>query len=152
MSVIQDGDQLRREVLEAGHQHRILRLEKLEIFQEMATRLGHGDGRDAKSPEAPGRQLGQDSRGATGEDKDPLATKQDFHGAIETLDRLREHLNANEVDLQVDLPILGPLLTIDQQTETISALHGAGVSVGLEDANRLVRGSYREPFVVPERV
>ena len=77
---------------------------------------------------------------------------QGFHGAVETLDRLREHLGANEVDLQMDLPILGPLLTIDSQTETISALHGAGASVGLEAANRLVRGSYREPFVVPEQV
>ena len=77
---------------------------------------------------------------------------QDFHGAVETLDRLREHLGANEVDLQTDLPILGPLLTVDAHTETIRAVHGGGASVGLEAANRLVRGSYREPYVVPEKV
>ncbi len=41
--------------------------------------------------------------------------------------------------------MLGPWLTMDPQTEKFTGEFA-------DEANKLVRGSYREPFVVPEKV
>jgi predicted dehydrogenase len=71
-----------------------------------------------------------------------------FQRADETLARIEEHLRANQIDLQKTPLTVGPLMTIDLETETISEVSAGDVSA----ANRLVRGSYRSPFVVPENV
>ncbi len=76
----------------------------------------------------------------------------DFKGAKETIERLRQHLLANEVDLQKTPMSLGPWLTIDLTTERITDAASAHASATVEQANRLARGSYRAPFVVPESV
>ena len=75
-----------------------------------------------------------------------------FKGAKETIERLRQHLLANEVDLRETPMSLGPWLTIDLTTEGITDAAAAHASVTPEEANRLARGSYRAPFVVPESV
>jgi len=49
------------------------------------------------------------------------------------------------VDVKQTPRILGPWLTMDPQTERFTGTLA-------DEANALVRGSYREPFVVPEKV
>ena len=71
----------------------------------------------------------QQQRAALGED--PL-----WH---EMYDRLVAHLKANAID--VSTATLGPWLEVDQENECFRN-HDA--------ANQLVRGFYREPYVVPE--
>jgi len=67
--------------------------------------------------------------------------------AAETFDGFREHLEANGVDFSKTGMVLGPWLEMDPEKEQF-----VGGSDVVARANRLVRGSYREPFVVPERV
>ncbi|MBN2476408.1 MAG: Gfo/Idh/MocA family oxidoreductase [Pirellulales bacterium] len=59
----------------------------------------------------------------------------------EMYDRLLEHLAAHEIDADARTVTLGPWLEIDRQHECFP---------GNEEANRLVRGFYREPYVVPD--
>jgi predicted dehydrogenase len=63
----------------------------------------------------------------------------------ESFERLQDHLLLNGVDLKETPRILGPWLTLDPQTERFTGAFA-------EEANALVRGTYREPFVVPEQV
>ena len=63
----------------------------------------------------------------------------------ESFDRLQEHLLVNSVDIHQTPRILGPWLTLDAQTERFTGPLA-------DEADRLVRGTYREPFVVPEQV
>jgi predicted dehydrogenase len=63
----------------------------------------------------------------------------------ESFDRLQEHLLVNGVDVKQTPRMLGPWLTMDPRTERFT-----GPLAG--EADRLARGSYREPFVVPEKV
>lgn len=58
-------------------------------------------------------------------------------------DRFRAHLEANEVDLKH--VVAGPTLTMDAAKERFTGEHAA-------EANKLARGTYRKPFVVPEKV
>ena len=64
-------------------------------------------------------------------------------GAEETFQRMLAHLAANEVDVLKDRVTLGPVLTMDPQSETFP---------GNAAANALLRREYRAPFVVPNRV
>jgi predicted dehydrogenase len=59
----------------------------------------------------------------------------------EMFDRLLEHLAANEIEVDSKTVTLGPWLEIDRQNECFK---------DNEKANRLVRGFYREPYVVPD--
>ena len=63
--------------------------------------------------------------------------------AAETFDRLRAHLEANEIDLDLDQAVLGAWLEMDPETERF---HGD------EGANRLLTRPYRAPFTVPVQV
>ena len=67
--------------------------------------------------------------------------------AGETFGRFQEHLAANGVDFSKSQFTLGPWLEMDAQREEF-----AGGSDDVSRANQLLRGSYREPFVVPEQV
>jgi len=67
--------------------------------------------------------------------------------AVETFDGFREHLEANGVDFSKTEVVLGPWLEMDSQKEQF-----VGGSELVARANGLLRRSYREPFVVPERV
>ena len=84
--------------------------------------------------------------------EDILRAGRDFSRARETVERLKQHLGANDVDLQQKPMSLGPWLTIDPATEEITKVVAAGRAVDAAAANRLARGSYRAPFVVPENV
>ncbi len=70
--------------------------------------------------------------------------------AAETIDRLIQHLRANDVDTSQFRMSAGPWLTIDSQTQEITATDGPDSSQKLEKAKRLAQGSYRAPFVIPE--
>jgi len=56
-------------------------------------------------------------------------------------DRLLEHLAANEINVDAKTVTLGPWLEIDRENERFK---------NNEQANRLVRGFYREPYIVPD--
>ena len=57
----------------------------------------------------------------------------------EMYDRFLAHLQANEID--PNTATLGPWLEVDRENECFR---------GHEEANRLVRGFYRAPYVVPD--
>jgi hypothetical protein len=57
------------------------------------------------------------------------------------LKRMLEHLKGNEIKVNAKTVSLGPWLEIDRQNECFK--HN-------EQANRLVRGFYREPYIVPD--
>jgi predicted dehydrogenase len=67
----------------------------------------------------------------------------------ETLVRFESHLIANGVDLAQARPTLGPVLTLlpDRERFANSSEYDLGAW-----ANRLLRDTYRPPFVVPEQV
>ena len=59
----------------------------------------------------------------------------------EMLERLLEHLTAHQIDPDAGTVTLGPWLEIDRPNERFK---------DNEEANRLVRGFYREPYIVPD--
>ena len=63
----------------------------------------------------------------------------------ETFDRLKSHIQANEPDLSKTPLLCGPTLTMDNKTERFTGDFA-------EQANALVKDTYRAPFVVPEQV
>ncbi len=72
----------------------------------------------------------------------------DLAGRI--FDSIAEHLKANEVDLRKNAATLGPLMTVDPVSEEITQVQGDGAS--LATAKKLAHGTYRKPFVMPEKV
>jgi len=67
----------------------------------------------------------------------------------ETLDRLASHLADNGVDLARERAVVGPALEVlpDEERFASQSAYDAGFF-----ANRLARGQYRAPYVVPEAV
>src|SRR2546427_3759748 len=63
--------------------------------------------------------------------------------ALETFERMAEHLAANGVDLTKTKATLGVALKMDPRTEQF---------LGNAEANKLLTRDYRKPFVVPEKV
>ena len=57
------------------------------------------------------------------------------------LKRMLEHLKDNEIKVSAGTVSLGPWLEIDRNNECFK---------DNEQANRLVHGFYREPYVVPD--
>jgi predicted dehydrogenase len=66
----------------------------------------------------------------------------DERTVAEAFDRFCAHLDANEIDLKKTPLRLGPMLTMDPQTERFTGPFS-------ESANMFVSRNYREPFVVP---
>ena len=75
-----------------------------------------------------------------GEIKERLLGRKELLSAFE---RFKGHLRANDAD--VDKMICGPMLTVDPARERFTGDFAA-------EANKLARGSYRKPFVVPEAI
>ena len=69
------------------------------------------------------------------------AQVQDISNLNDMFRRLLGHLAAHEVDVDAATVILGPWLEIDRENECFK---------DDERANRLVRGFYRQPYVVPD--
>lgn len=67
--------------------------------------------------------------------------------AEETFERFLGHLAANGVDWSKTEAVLGPWLEMDSKREEF--IGGSDLTFW---ANQLLRGQYREPFVVPEKV
>ncbi|TKJ39307.1 MAG: dehydrogenase [Planctomycetes bacterium B3_Pla] len=65
--------------------------------------------------------------------------------ALDSFNRMVEHLGVNEVDLEKEPITMGPMLTMDTQKERFVGDYS-------EMANMYVKRNYREPFVVPDRV
>lgn len=63
----------------------------------------------------------------------------------ESYERLNEHLDANRLNLDRKSLTLGAMLTMDRDKERF-------VGPMSEEANKLLSGKYRKPFVVPENV
>jgi predicted dehydrogenase len=63
----------------------------------------------------------------------------------EAFDRFLAHLDANGIDLKKTPIWMGPMLTMDPQTERFTGPFS-------ESANMFLSRNYREPYVVPERV
>ncbi len=78
----------------------------------------------------------------SGEIGERIAGHKELAGAFE---RFQAHLAANEIDLQATPVSLGPVLTMNAETERFEGEFS-------EPANRLVTRNYRAPFVVPEKV
>ena len=64
---------------------------------------------------------------------------------MDSLNRMLEHLAANEVSLEKEPITLGPVLTMDPQAERY-------VGENSDLANMFIKRNYREPFVVPDQV
>ena len=69
--------------------------------------------------------------------------------ASDAFDRFQNHLFSNWINLSMDKAILGPWLNIDTKNERFIDEGEYSLS---RWANDLLRGDYRTPFVVPERV
>ncbi len=67
-------------------------------------------------------------------------------GAIDSYERFREHLSANDIYLEQTPATLGPWLAFDVNRERFQRGYLS------EQANALVTREYRKPFVVPDRV
>jgi len=87
------------------------------------------------------------------------ATWEDIRQAVDafarvgqTVTRLQQHLLANEVDLQKTPLSLGPWLTIDPGTERVTGAEASGRTIDMKAAQAYARGSYRSPFIIPERI
>jgi predicted dehydrogenase len=77
-------------------------------------------------------------------DPDQIAASIKSNGtALECLDRMKQHLAANGVDLKQTRLTLGPVLTMDPKTERFT---------NSREADALLTRLYRRPFVVPENV
>jgi len=63
--------------------------------------------------------------------------------AADTFERMKEHLAKNDVDVSKDQLTLGPILKMDPKTERFTSN---------DKADAMLKGKYREPFVVPEEV
>jgi hypothetical protein len=64
---------------------------------------------------------------------------------LDSLERMKQHLAANDCDLAKSLAILGPSLEFDSDKEQFTGAMAA-------EANKYVTREYRAPFVVPEKV
>ena len=75
----------------------------------------------------------------------PLAKNDPFSSGEgnETFNRMRSHLQGNEIDLEKTQISVGRALTIDPKTESF---------VDNAEANKLLTREYRKPFVIPEQV
>jgi predicted dehydrogenase len=65
--------------------------------------------------------------------------------ALDSFDRMIEHLKVNEVDLEKELITMGPMLTMDPEKEIFVGEYS-------DWANMYLKRNYREPFVVLDKV
>ena len=72
-------------------------------------------------------------------------TIKDEKTVAEAFDRFLTHLDANEIDLKKTPIRMGPMLTMDPQTERFTGPFS-------DTANMFLSRNYREPYVVPEKV
>jgi hypothetical protein len=70
--------------------------------------------------------------------RDVLKSHRSMKDAFE---RFRAHLDANEIDISKEKATLGPLLTMDPETEEFIGAHA-------DEANKLLTKAYRRPFVM----
>ena len=64
---------------------------------------------------------------------------------MDSFERMLEHLKVNEVDLEKEPITMGPMLTMDPDTEKFVGDYS-------EWGNMYIKRNYREPFVVPDQV
>ena len=81
-------------------------------------------------------------KASVSEIKDAIGNNADV---MDSFERMLSHLAANEVDLEKEPITVGPILTMDPETEKFVGEHS-------DWANMYVKRNYREPFVVPDKV
>jgi len=64
---------------------------------------------------------------------------------MDSLDRMKQHLAANGMDLEKLAPVMGPALAMDPKAEKFTGALA-------DEANKLATREYRKPYVVPEEV
>ena len=64
---------------------------------------------------------------------------------MDSFDRMLDHLDANEVNLEKEPIAMGPMLTMDAEKEQYTGENS-------DLANMFIKRNYREPFVVPDQV
>ena len=64
---------------------------------------------------------------------------------LDAVERTRQHLSANGVELNTAGLTMGPKLTMDSAAEQFTGQFAT-------EANALVKRKYRKPFVIPEKV
>jgi hypothetical protein len=86
--------------------------------------------------------------GADASRKEILEKIGDLKLASETFERIEKHLAANEVDLRETAMKLGPWLTVDRQSDTITHCDEKKTGPTIKKAKELERGFYRKPFAL----
>ena len=83
-----------------------------------------------------------------GKNSTPEACKESLKGdkmKEEVFNRFAQHLENNGINIEKTQTTLGPLLNFDPDKEQFTGDHS-------EQANKLVKGDYREGFRIPESV
>lgn len=70
----------------------------------------------------------------------------------DTIDKLQQHLHDNGVDLKKHPMICGPQLTVNEQTQEIIHVDGYDAKARLAQAKQIAHGTYRPPFLMPDKV
>jgi hypothetical protein len=65
----------------------------------------------------------------------------DHQGMTDAFERFQTHLDANEIDISKEKATLGPLLTMNPETETF-------IGARADDANKMLTKKYRKSFVI----
>ncbi len=74
-----------------------------------------------------------------------IANLNDSEYMLETYRGFKKHLKTHGIDITKELPSVGPLLHFDSEKEQFYGEHS-------ERANMFVKDTYREPFVIPDKV
>jgi predicted dehydrogenase len=69
--------------------------------------------------------------------------------SLDAINRLQDHLFANWIDIEKNKITAGPWLNFDPAEEKFTAKDEYGIH---RWANDLLKGSYRNPFIVPEKI
>ena len=78
-------------------------------------------------------------------DTDITATLTADAAALETYERMRQHLADNKIDVKMDLPTLGAHLKMNPKSERFEGSLA-------DEANAYVKEDYRAGFEIPEQV
>ncbi len=84
-----------------------------------------------------------------GQKADPKAIAESIKGneaSVETFERMKEHLEKNKVDINVEKLTIGPWVEFDPLTESVVKTPGFETF----DANRMLTREYRRGFEVPD--
>jgi len=71
--------------------------------------------------------------------------------ALESLDRMQEHLAVHKVDLAKQELTLGPWLQLDREKDGVTSIEG-GTESAMDRASYLLKETQRPPYIIPAQV